>query len=188
VVKKKSANIPLAPAATSKARCGAIKEALRRAAGAGKASKVASRLLRSDSPRRGRRGSACRRKSAEDNCGRPGDGDCLKSDVLPGRLELFHRTLLRLFVGPPANDGRAVAETTTGKMVVRDFDDEPRRYRNPFGRSLRRPPAWRTGCFAGEAPLRPYLFKLVGQVPFLRRFYPGCETDMVQQALIVIKT
>ena len=35
--RKKSANIPLAPAATSKARCGAINEALRRAAGAGKA-------------------------------------------------------------------------------------------------------------------------------------------------------
>jgi hypothetical protein len=35
--RKESPNIPLAPAAMSKARCGAINEALRRAAGAGKA-------------------------------------------------------------------------------------------------------------------------------------------------------
>ena len=39
--------------------------------------------------------------------------------------------------------------------------------------------ARRTRRIPGEAPSRLYLLKLVGQVPFLRSFCSGCETDIV---------
>jgi hypothetical protein len=157
--RKESANIPLAPAAMSKARCGAINEALRRAAGAGRAgkSKVASRLLRSDSQRRGRKESAYRRKKGENNRSLQATTDWLKPEASVGRLELFNSALRRLFVRPPANDRRAVPKTASGKMVVGDFNDKLRTYGDPFGRSLRRPTTRRTRRAPGEAPFRPSL-------------------------------
>ena len=142
----------------SKARCGAINEAPQRTAGAGK-SKVASRLLRSDSQRRGRKESAYRRKKGENNRSLQATTDWLKPEASAGRLELFHSALRRLFVRPPANDRRAVPKTASGKMVVGDFNDKLRTYRDPFRRPLRRPTARRTWRIPGEAPFRLYLLK-----------------------------
>ena len=134
----------------------------------GKGGKVKSRkqALRSDSQRRGRKETAYRRKKGENNRSLHATTDWLKPEASAGRLELFHSALRRLFVRPPANDRRAVPKTASGKMVVGDFNDKLRTYGDPFGRSLRRPTTRRTRRAPGEAPFRPYLLKLVGQVPF----------------------
>src|SRR4029077_15407340 len=99
-------------------------------------------------------------------------------DASARRLELIHCALRRPFVRPPANDRRTVAEPAPGKVVVRDFNDKLRTYRDPFGRPLRRPTARRTRRIPGETPFRLYLLELLGQALLLRRFYSGCETDM----------
>src|SRR6266481_7407741 len=66
-------------------------------------------------------------------------------------LHLIHRTPARIFVGTPTQKIRAVPESATGKMVIRNFDDHSWSDRFPFARAVRAPAAGASGRVASEA-------------------------------------
>src|SRR5690242_20761150 len=65
-------------------------------------------------------------------------------------LHLLKRALLRLLVGPPAQELCAVAKAAAGKVIVLNFAHQLRRERFPFRRSLGCPTARPAGRIAGE--------------------------------------
>src|SRR5215216_4719941 len=65
--------------------------------------------------------------------------------------ELIEAALPRRLVGPPAQDGGAVAEAFAAEMIVANLDHEFWLQRTPLRRSLRRPSARPARRVAGEA-------------------------------------
>src|ERR1700704_1464524 len=102
-------------------------------------------------------------------------------------LHLIHRALLRRFVGPPAQQARAVAETVAREVVVADLDHELRLERHPFAGTFGRPAAPAARLVAGEAGLPDQLFELFGQRRLFARLDGGGEADMGEQGRPVIE-
>ena len=68
-------------------------------------------------------------------------------------FHLIDRALTRIFVGSPSNNLRAVAKSTTGKMIVGNFDDNSWINWLPFAGAFGAPAARSTGGVASESRL-----------------------------------
>jgi hypothetical protein len=76
-----------------------------------------------------------------------------------GMLDLIHGALARIFVGTPAKKFCAVPESTTGKMVICNFDDDSWSNWFPFASSIRAPTAGASRRVASETRLPFERFK-----------------------------
>src|SRR3954453_5391212 len=97
--------------------------------------------------------------------------------------ELVDQALVRILVGAPAHEARAVADPVAGDVVERDLADELRPQPLP-DELLVGLPATR---LARGAPVRPVRLELVDQLTLLLRLEPRCVADDVEPAVVVIE-
>src|SRR4051812_43418762 len=102
-------------------------------------------------------------------------------------MYLIHFTLARRFVGPPAEKLRAVPEAPIGEVIVFDFHDELWLERLPLRRPLGAPSTWPAGRVACEPWWFDQLFQLACKSGSFRTRHARCKSDMIQQAIFVIK-
>src|SRR5262249_22069788 len=94
----------------------------------------------------------------------------------------------RRFVGPPAQELRPVAKAVPGEMIVLNFHHELRLERLPLRGAAGRPPARPAGRVAAEPGRRNEPLELEGERFFLAGADGGGEADMVQKAILAIKS
>src|SRR6058998_817836 len=101
--------------------------------------------------------------------------------------QLLERALLRVLVGAPADEAGAVAEAPTGDLVVADLDDQRGLQRLPLAGSLGVPAARPARGASGEARRLDQSFEVLRQSGTFSGRNPRGETDVVEQALIVVE-
>src|SRR5437764_1122846 len=101
--------------------------------------------------------------------------------------QLLERALLRVLVGAPADEAGAVAEAPTGDLVVADLDDQHGFQRLPLAGSLGVPAARAARSASGEAGRLDQSFEVLGEPRAFGCRHGGGETDVIQQALLVIE-
>ena len=102
-------------------------------------------------------------------------------------LDLVHLALARRLVGTIADDLCSMPKSFASKMIVRDFDDDPRIDRFPFAGSFRAPTARTPGRVAGKSRRFPECFELFRQRRTFARFERRGKPDVIQQAVVIVK-
>src|SRR5699024_1860131 len=95
--------------------------------------------------------------------------------------------LLRVLVGPPANDRRAVAEASAGDLIVTNLDYELGLQRLPLRGAFCVPAARTTWGVAGEARRIDQLLEILGQLRPLLGGNRRRKADMIEPAFIVVE-
>ena len=102
---------------------------------------------------------------------------------------LLRNALDGIFLWAPAQELSAVAEPSSGKVVVLHFTHEFVLEREPFGIAVfTRPAAWTSGSLAGKSGATHH--RLEDGFQFFARLFAeaGTETYMIQLALTVVET
>src|SRR5688572_23774769 len=102
-------------------------------------------------------------------------------------LDLVHRALARRLVGAIANDLRAMAETASREMIVGNLHDYLRIDRLPFAAPFRAPAAGTTRRIPGEARFLLQRFEFFGQRGSVACLEGRGETDVMQEAIVVVE-
>src|ERR1700730_3221156 len=105
----------------------------------------------------------------------------------PRGHHLIERALPGLLVGAPAQELGAVPEAATGEMVVAHLADQDRAQRLPVGRAPLAPAAGSSRAPAGEARRLDERHHQALDLAALGVAEAGAETDVVEQALLVVE-
>src|SRR5579862_3637344 len=103
-------------------------------------------------------------------------------------LNLIHGAGSRRFFRAPAQEFRAVAETSSGEMIELHLNHELGRERLPLQRMFGAPTTWTSRRFAGESWRLDELLQFVGERGTLLVVNRRAKTHVIEQAFLVVQT